>query len=434
MQKPPAAQRAAHGFVAANLRQDNIIRVAQYATRAGRKTAPTRTRPPPREPLLFQTRSHTPTPTAAHPTNLRMPPESPPHVPAATLPQSHPACSHVVNPPHVPSRNLKPRYNTNPNEAEGNRAMTEPSKPLLTVEQQIDHMKAKGITFDLCTEADAAEHLRTKCQFFRAYAYRKAFPKYVEGERNGQYIGLDFGHLKALSNLDRKLRDVLLAMALDVEHFAKVGLLAAAENEGEGGHAIIRDYFASLTVGQRDHIKGELSRRRNDPYTGFVIRKYESDWPIWAFCEVVTFGTFIDLLKFCADRWGDKTLADFHYQLKNTKMVRNSGAHGACILNEIADTKLLSRPPATLVNAMTKYGIPKRLRSKWLRSRRMTQICSLFYLYSVLVPSGSVRADRSRALVELFNGTDKSGLPAENPCIAALAFLRRLTKSFELLQ
>lgn len=312
--------------------------------------------------------------------------------------------------------------------------MTEPSKPLLTVEQQIDHMKAKGITFDLCTEADAAEHLRTKCQFFRAYAYRKAFPKYVEGERNGQYIGLDFGHLKALSNLDRKLRDVLLAMALDVEHFAKVGLLAAAENEGEDGHAIIRGYFASLTVGQRDHIKGELSRRRNDPYTGFVIRKYESDWPIWAFCEVVTFGTFIDLLKFCADRWGDKTLADFHYQLKNTKMVRNSGAHGACILNEIADTKLLSRPPATLVNAMTKYGIPKRLRSKWLRSRRMTQICSLFYLYSVLVPSGSVRADRRRALVELFDGADKSGLPAENPCIAALAFLRRLTESFELLQ
>ena len=49
--------------------------------------------------------------------------------------------------------------------------------PLFTVEQQIDHMKAKGIAFDLCTETDAAEHLRTKCQFFRAYAYRKAFPQ-----------------------------------------------------------------------------------------------------------------------------------------------------------------------------------------------------------------------------------------------------------------
>lgn len=95
-------------------------------------------------------------------------------------------------------------------------------KPLLTVEQQIAHMKAKGITFELCTEEDAAQHLRTKCQLFRVYAYRKLFPKHVGGLRDGQYANLDFDHMKELSNLDRKLRDVLLPMTLDVEHFAKL--------------------------------------------------------------------------------------------------------------------------------------------------------------------------------------------------------------------
>ena len=92
-------------------------------------------------------------------------------------------------------------------------------RPLLAVEQQIAHMKSKSITFDLVSEADAAAHLRTKCQFFRIYAYRELFDKHEGGAKEGQYIGLDFGHLKALSNLDRMLRDVLLPMH-DARHRA----------------------------------------------------------------------------------------------------------------------------------------------------------------------------------------------------------------------
>lgn len=30
------------------------------------------------------------------------------------------------------------------------------AKPLLTVEQQLAHLKAKGVTFDLCNEEEAA--------------------------------------------------------------------------------------------------------------------------------------------------------------------------------------------------------------------------------------------------------------------------------------
>ena len=31
------------------------------------------------------------------------------------------------------------------------------TKPLLTVEEQISHLKAKGVTFDFCTEKEAAD-------------------------------------------------------------------------------------------------------------------------------------------------------------------------------------------------------------------------------------------------------------------------------------
>ena len=174
-------------------------------------------------------------------------------------------------------------------------------KPMLSVDQQIAHMKAKGITFDLVSEAEAAAHLRAKCQFFRVYAYRRNFDRRVGGDRDGQYVGLDFGHLRVLSNLDRKLRDTLLPMALDLEHFAKVRLLAAAEDAGEDGYAVMRGYMASVTDRQRSHLERELDRREDDPYAGDVVRKYRHDMPLWAFCEVVSFGAFLGVLRFCPD-------------------------------------------------------------------------------------------------------------------------------------
>lgn len=314
------------------------------------------------------------------------------------------------------------------------RLQVEPhAKPLLTVEEQIAHMKAKGIAFELCTEEEAAVHLRTKCQFFRIYAYRKLFPKHVGGPRDGQYVNLDFGHLRALSNLDRMLRDVLLPMTLDVEHFAKVRLLADAEDHGEDGYALICDYREASTDEQRKHLEAELKRRRGDPYIGGVVRKYQSDMSIWAFCELVSFGTFTDLLRFCADRWGDEELKRAHYQYKDARQVRNAAAHGACILNDITSAEVPARPPFALVNAMNSYGIPRRLRVKWLSGRRMAQICSLVYLYSVAVPGGLVRDARKREIAALFDEAKASGLPPENQAIAGLCFLHRLTDAAGLL-
>lgn len=89
-------------------------------------------------------------------------------------------------------------------------------KPLLTVEQQIEHLKSKGVTFELCSEEDAAEYLSERTYFFKVAAYRFLFEKRVGGPRDGQYIDLDFGHLRALASLDRDLRYALLPLTLDV--------------------------------------------------------------------------------------------------------------------------------------------------------------------------------------------------------------------------
>ncbi len=39
-------------------------------------------------------------------------------------------------------------------------------KPALTVEQQIDHLKEKGVKFERSSERQAADHLAHRCNFF----------------------------------------------------------------------------------------------------------------------------------------------------------------------------------------------------------------------------------------------------------------------------
>lgn len=310
-------------------------------------------------------------------------------------------------------------------------------KPLLTVSQQIAHMKSKGITFELVSEEEAVAHLRSKCQFFRIYAYRKNFAKREGGARDGQYVNLDFGHLKALSNLDRKLRDVLLPMTLDVEHFAKVRLLAAAESNGEDGYALMRDYMASVPDEQRIYIEREYDRRNDDPYSGDVICKYRASIPLWVFCEVVPFGTFLGVLRFCAERWGDEELLGIHYCLRLTKSVRNSCAHGACLINDLSERKARRwRTPDVVTKALASCGISKRLRSQRLKSPRMAQMCTLLWLYDQIVPPGAVRSERVEALDSLFRSFHVEGanVPDETPAMASIIFLERLTRGVGLVK
>ncbi|HIY84413.1 hypothetical protein [Rubneribacter sp.] len=71
-------------------------------------------------------------------------------------------------------------------------------------------MKSKGITFNLCSEDEAAAYLTDRTYFFKLYAYRDLFERRMGGPRDGQCIGLDSRHLMRLSSVDRTLRYVLL--------------------------------------------------------------------------------------------------------------------------------------------------------------------------------------------------------------------------------
>lgn len=66
-------------------------------------------------------------------------------------------------------------------------------KPKLTVEEQIEHLKSKGVTFDLCDEDEAMRILSEQDHYFRLAAYRVLFPKRVGGAHDASTPGLTSG-------------------------------------------------------------------------------------------------------------------------------------------------------------------------------------------------------------------------------------------------
>ena len=122
-------------------------------------------------------------------------------------------------------------------------------------------------------------------------AYRVLFEKRVGGAHDGEYVGLDFGHLRDLAAIDHILRYTLLPMTLDIEHFAKVKLMReVTDRADEDGYSIVADYLESLSERNRSIREKEMERLKRDRYSGGMARKYDEEKPVWVLIELLSFG------------------------------------------------------------------------------------------------------------------------------------------------
>jgi len=171
-------------------------------------------------------------------------------------------------------------------------------KPILTVEQQIAHLENKGITFKLISKDDAADYLTSKNNFLRTASYREVFFMQADGDDVGKYLNLDFAYLVDLASIDRKLREVMLPITLDIEHFAKVKVLdRITQLTSEDGYSIVSDFIESLAPKYRKSFENDLKHRGSatggDLYSGLLIAKYQDDMPAWVLLEAISFGLFL---------------------------------------------------------------------------------------------------------------------------------------------
>jgi abortive infection bacteriophage resistance protein len=257
-------------------------------------------------------------------------------------------------------------------------------KPMLTVGEQIEHLKSRGVKFELCSEDAAAFYLEHANNYLRVAAYRKLYPRQVDGPNPGAYINLDFEDLIELSSIDRRLREALLAASIDVEHFAKMELLRRCDEHGEDGYSIISEYLNSLSPRRRDRLEASLNARggsggAHDEYSGGLISHYAGEYPIWVFLEVIDFGTFADLWRFCALRWADKQMKSEHYVLKSVKALRNACAHNSLLVNGFSHgaPRASYQPPRLVSDSLNRHGVKNtKARREKLGNLRMSQIAA----------------------------------------------------------
>lgn len=273
-------------------------------------------------------------------------------------------------------------------------------KPLLNIEQQIDYMKKKGITFNYTKESEAKKYLSLNNYYFRISSYRKNY--YSRKENNLlKYVDLDFAYLKDLSIIDSQLRSLVVIMCLDIEFYTKIEIMRLIETYNEDGYSIVEDYFHSLSKKQHKILKQELERSGSSNYTHDLYKHYnlqlnnDFDYikvPVWVFLEIISFGSLISFYKFCAERFNSKELLDKHYLLKSCKSLRNAAAHNSCILNDLSSGNakikanvIVSRKLSDLEN------ISRNARKKKMSNIRIQEIVTLFISYHLFVTSEGLK-------------------------------------------
>ncbi len=258
----------------------------------------------------------------------------------------------------------------------------------LTIQEQINYMRdEKGILFTITTEEEAKKFLTESNYYFKLKAFEKNYSKYNSGENAGKYCDIEFAYLQELSILDVALREMVLSLSLDIEHYLKVILMTdLSEDENEDGYQIV-DTFLQHHPDVRDKIEGKAA----NSYCEKLIRKYSENYPVWIFVEVLSMG---DLITFCEEYYYNKKGRidrGMIGSLRIVKFLRNAAAHNNLLINNLADNAGTDFKQNREVNSFinTIQGISSRTRNKKMGNRTMHDLCVLLLTFDRLASESS---------------------------------------------
>ena len=276
-------------------------------------------------------------------------------------------------------------------------------KEKISIDEQIDHMKAKGIKFDICSEEDAKLFLRNNTYYFKFKSYSKAFEK----KKDGTYINVDFEHIKELSKLDAHLRQFIFKLAINTEHMLKTKLINdVTENIDCDGYYITESFLHKY-----EYVQSNIDRMKKDSASGDLIHKYNGRWPIWAITEVLSFGDFIKLYTMYYEIYSDKKNQNELDLLVPLKFLRNAAAHNNCLLNSLripyGHTHLSSNNSITKTSSLQQSlshikGIGKVVRKKKMSNPIVHDFVASLFLFDLVCSSVPIKEDVYLHLDKLF--------------------------------
>lgn len=286
-------------------------------------------------------------------------------------------------------------------------------RPMMRISEMVPYLKNKNIKFDLISEEESEEYLRSNNNYYNITAYKNNFTKYQCGELAGKYIDLDFAYLKDLSIIDYRTRIVLFKMIIDIEHYLKIRILNIVEElENEDGYNIVNLYldYDYNNEKQPKRVHESIRKKVTNEYYKKIFSKYDIDGnskieniPIWEFLEIITFGELINFFDFFTKEYN---LSDNKYIfiLREVNKLRNAVAHNSCVLSELDKKDNHHRADTLVTNYLQECGIGKENRNTKLKNSRIRQITYTLYLFNEIVTSIGVKDNVKHEISKLFYG------------------------------
>lgn len=168
--------------------------------------------------------------------------------------------------------------------------MTVPfNKPPLTYKQQVERLKQRGMTFE---DAARAEFYLEKIHYYRLGAYWLPFE--VDHTSHTFQAGTTFERVLDHYIFDRELR----LLVFDAIERIEVAFRSQWAYEMAHRHSAHAHLDSSLARDQKLYAKNyrrlqkEVSRARHETFIRHLTQKYSEPLPpIWAVCEVMSFGS-----------------------------------------------------------------------------------------------------------------------------------------------
>lgn len=272
------------------------------------------------------------------------------------------------------------------------------SKPPLFIEQQIRLLRSRGMTID---NPDRAARYLAHINYYRLRAYWLPFEEKAEGTEHHFKAGTTFNEALTLYLLDRKFR-LLVMEAIERLEISFRTRFAHELALKYGSHAHLDASLFKRSDIYHQHIenlKGEISRSQET-----FIEHYRATYddpelpPIWAVCEVMTFGQlsmWFKNLKCSSDRNAIARIYGIHEVILGSFMhhlthIRNLTAHHCRLWNRrIVFTMSIPTLPVDLAKQFN----PKTHRNIY------NTLVMLGYLLKLISP-GTSWPTRMRKLIE----------------------------------
>lgn len=296
-------------------------------------------------------------------------------------------------------------------------------KTRATIDQQIESLQRRGITFDVMNEESARRFLTDSSYFYKLKSYRNNYPvvsSAIEGEY--QYRGLDFGYLVELSNIDFALSRLVLSLSLGIEHAVKVRTNQLFMNDSD-------DDIAAKCVRRAFH--GEPPRVHENPYTEELVAHCGGNYAAWQVWELDDFDAQTRLYKAYYALRNERE--SYGHMLHVVRKMRNAVSHGSCLLADVTrlapTKKRTGRTDMQVTNAalrMCDRGLKKRGKRNSMLIESLDRLvvhnyAAVLVCHLEFVSSGKVLGHSALSVEELISRIERTrgeyfgdkGSPAE---------------------